>query len=75
MATTGLKGNLLPESEADFADNYDAMRYKTCLQCQKGFTSQNTKSVQGWRETQITGMCERDFDALFNGDNGCPNDD
>lgn len=67
MAAQGLKGNLLPESEADFADNYDAMRFKRCLSCDEGFAAANTHSRLGWKEAQISGFCERCFDAVFAG--------
>jgi len=68
MAIKGLKGNLLPDSEADFADNYDAMKFKRCVKCDKGFTSDNVSSRLGWRETQISGFCETCFDNLFSDD-------
>ena len=65
MAAQGLKGNLLPESEADFADNYDAMKFKRCLSCDERFTAANTHSLLGWKETQISGFCEQCFDNMF----------
>lgn len=65
MATIGLKGNLLPDSEKDFADNYDAMKYKYCQMCGSGFTNKSVFTSLGWRETQISGWCEECFDALL----------
>jgi len=68
MASVGLRGNLLPDSEADFADNYDAMKFKHCMNCSKGFTPENVQSRLGWRETQLSGFCETCFDGLFKDD-------
>jgi hypothetical protein len=61
----GLKGNLLPTCEADFADNAIAMRYLRCICCNAPFSSQNTQTRLGWRETQISGFCEACFDDTF----------
>lgn len=68
MATQGLKGNLLPNSEADFADNYDAMKFKRCLSCNNRFSNDNVQTLLGWRETQISGFCERCFDNFTSDD-------
>jgi hypothetical protein len=61
----GLKGNLLPSKEAEFADNYPNMKFKHCVSCNELFTKENTYTLAGWRETQISGFCEKCFDELF----------
>lgn len=40
-------------------------RYLTCIECQQPFTRKNVYSDLGWKETQISGLCEECFDALF----------
>jgi hypothetical protein len=40
-------------------------RYHVCIDCKQPFTSENVHSPEGWRETQISGMCEDCFDDLF----------
>lgn len=37
----------------------------SCISCGAMFDEVNTHSVAGWRETQISGMCEDCFDELF----------
>lgn len=41
-----------------------------CIDCHEGFSSVNTHTALGWRETQISGFCERCFDAIFEEGNG-----
>lgn len=49
---------------------YDAQRslaaanaiYKECVSCKKGFSDTNVHTIDGWLETQISGMCEDCFD-------------
>jgi hypothetical protein len=36
-----------------------------CVQCKEPFSGDNTFTDAGWRETKISKMCERCFDALF----------
>lgn len=36
-----------------------------CLQCSEEFSTANTHSPAGWRETQISGWCEDCFDSQF----------
>jgi hypothetical protein len=67
MAIKGLKGNLLPDSEADFADNYDAMKFKRCVNCDEGFTAANTHSLLGWRETQ-SAVSANGASTIYSGD-------
>lgn len=38
---------------------------RTCVQCNQAFSNDNTWSEAGWRETQISGLCERCFDSEF----------
>lgn len=64
----------LPKSEADFRDNYETMKFKHCIQCEKGLTDGNTHTVLGWQETQISGYCEDCFDHAFDYDSEYPND-
>lgn len=40
-------------------------KYTHCINCSSEFNSKNTFTKEGWRETQISGMCERCFDLLF----------
>ena len=35
----------------------------SCISCKKPFTSENVYSQAGWRETKISQMCEKCFDA------------
>ena len=60
----GLRGNILPTSEKDFADYYNRMRFSACMLCAKPFSSENVFSRLGWRETQMTGFCEICFDKV-----------
>lgn len=41
------------------------MKYIKCTNCNKPFSNENTYSKEGWKETQISGMCEKCFDSLF----------
>lgn len=36
-----------------------------CVDCGEPFTADNVHSIEGWSETQISGLCEDCFDALF----------
>lgn len=59
---------LLPESHEDAQQLKSARKltYTKCLECQRDLTSpEAVHSEAGWRETQITGMCEPCFDDLF----------
>lgn len=59
----------LPESYEDFCELLASRTavYTRCTDCAKPFEPSNTKTRAGWRETQITGMCESCFDGLFEG--------
>lgn len=66
--TPSLKGGYLPESPQDYialTTTPGALRYTKCCDCKQPFTQLNVKSLLGWRETQISGMCETCFDKLF----------
>jgi len=39
--------------------------YNHCHVCHNGFTPANVFTPAGWRETQISGTCEKCFDELF----------
>lgn len=54
----------LPESAADFTD-IERPVFAKCVDCQRPFTQANVFTTLGWRETQISGMCEACFDELF----------
>jgi hypothetical protein len=62
----GLKGNDLPESMEDFAKLVECGRvtYKACVFCHKDISWLNTKTPAGWRESQISGSCEKCFDLI-----------
>jgi hypothetical protein len=58
----------LPNTEAEFMDAKRADHpglICSCAECCAAFSSNNTKTPNGWRETQISGLCETCFDALF----------
>ena len=38
-----------------------------CIDCGQPFTSENVHTVDGWKETQISGNCEDCFEKLFEG--------
>lgn len=65
-----LKGHHLPETYEEFRDLVElgAAKFTTCIGCRTPFNADNTKTAPGWRETQITAMCEACFDQLFAGD-------
>lgn len=35
-----------------------------CIQCREGFSPSNVYSEAGWKETKISGLCERCFDEI-----------
>lgn len=37
----------------------------TCRRCLQPFSPDNTRTSAGWRETQISGLCETCFDNLY----------
>jgi hypothetical protein len=66
---TGLKGNLLPDNEVEFATNFIDMKFVRCVSCGTGFSNKNVFSRLGWRESQISGFCESCFDKVFEAQN------
>lgn len=62
-----IRGHLLPESVADMAQLIERRqtRYLGCLTCKQPFSVDNVKTSAGWKETQISGMCEVCYDELF----------
>lgn len=52
-------------------------KYTHCIECGEPFTEANVHTRDGVLETQISGMCEDCFDALFEGyeeDETCEDD-
>lgn len=39
-------------------------RFKCCVFCKEPFSDKNVFTQLGWRETQISGMCEKCFDSI-----------
>lgn len=39
-----------------------SLNYTQCICCMDSFNKDNVHTVDGWRETQISGMCEDCFD-------------
>lgn len=40
------------------------MKLTHCVDCKEIFSDRNVYSEEGWRETQMSGMCEICFDNL-----------
>lgn len=38
--------------------------FTQCVFCKQPFTNENVYSQMGWRETQISGSCEKCFDDI-----------
>ena len=57
----------LPENREDFQqlDKERKLKYIVCTRCARSFSSRNTTTEAGWRETQISGYCETCFDKEF----------
>jgi hypothetical protein len=68
-------GKLLPESAQDFQsillngtqENRDQLLLQ-CADCGQPFSNSNMHTAAGWRESQISGICEDCFDDLFGDD-------
>jgi hypothetical protein len=54
----------LPKTEQEF-NQMPQKKHTHCIKCGAGFSSINTYSPLGWRETQISGWCESCFDEEF----------
>jgi hypothetical protein len=46
----------------------DAGNTARCVECGQPFTSANVYTPEGWKETKISGMCEKCFDRAFGED-------
>ena len=66
MRPSLIYGKLLPESPADFTLLLEAgiAHSIKCLRCNQPFSPDNTKTAAGWRDTQISGVCEQCFDTI-----------
>lgn len=68
----GLRGQFLPESFGDFEElkvtGYAG--YRHCHYCHEDFYPSNVFTPNGWKETQISGSCEKCWDALFSDGDG-----
>lgn len=72
----------IEEIRADFLNIFIAVSehdWKNihCVECKEAFTNKNVFTLDGWKETQISGYCEKCFDDLFNdntNDNNPSND-
>jgi uncharacterized protein YbdZ (MbtH family) len=42
----------------------DPAKYTKCVNCSEPFSDKNVKTPGGWRETQISGLCEDCFDYI-----------
>ncbi len=38
--------------------------YLACVRCREPFSEANTWTPAGWRETRLSGLCERCFDEV-----------
>lgn len=41
-----------------------SFEYTRCVSCEQQFTDVNVYSELGWKETQISGLCETCFDEI-----------
>ena len=65
--TPSIKGGWLPDSCEDFAvlQLAKAAPHLSCFMCREHFSPDNVQTPEGWRETQISGVCEVCFDRLM----------
>lgn len=64
----GLKGQWLPESREDALKLFELhdMSFKVCFECGQALhLPEAASTAAGWRETQISGICEPCFDEMF----------
>ena len=61
MSIEGIKKKLSDLMAADHGEPVAGH----CRKCQKPFTSENVFTPAGWKETEISQMCEACFDAMF----------
>ena len=50
-------------------------KYEKCISCKQRFTDNNVHTDAGWRETQISGLCEDCFDGITLYDEDVPDGD
>ncbi len=62
--------NKRPENIEEFRDlaATSGKTFLKCITCEQPFTKENVTTAAGWRETQISGICEECFDSLFEDD-------
>jgi len=55
-----------PNSFAEFLflKQTSLAQYHHCVECEEPFTPSNVYSADGWKETQISGLCEDCFDTI-----------
>lgn len=46
----------------------EKVRFERCVYCKGEFTDANVRTELGWKETQISGICEICWDELFKDD-------
>ena len=62
-----IRGHQLPETYEEFKQLVasGAARNLKCEDCDLPFEPPRVTTAAGWRETQISGLCETCYDALF----------
>jgi len=45
--------------------NLDNASEGRCVKCGEAFSSANTHTAAGWKETSLSGLCEDCFDKIF----------
>jgi hypothetical protein len=53
------------ESYDQFKRGKETATFTRCMFCEKPFTPSTVKTAEGWRETQISGICESCFDTIL----------
>ena len=66
MSEEKLKLDELIENTLDNVVEFYPHRHRAthCVKCSKPFTEKNVHTMDGWRETQISQMCEDCFDEI-----------
>lgn len=44
---------------------YSRRNGHNCVRCSDAFTNANVYTAAGWRETKLSGLCERCWDEVF----------
>jgi hypothetical protein len=68
MTPSLTSGKFLPDSYEDFKTLLERRApglQVVCAECRQPFTEANVKTHAGWRETQISDLCEVCFDTLL----------